>query len=413
VRYRPRGAAVPYQYSPRTVIPGAPVADAPAPLTFAVWGDSRPALGEAQQPQVFYRLMERVAATLPVFHIAVGDNVNLTGAAPFTQETAIAFYEGWRDAYDTGGGRGYMFFALGNHDEDLQEPLRSLATTARLRATVQPLDGDAGQRYYSWRWGDALFIAMDGSASNPKPPQVAWVLQKVQEPAKWKFVFNHYPFFNSNRGITNTEVRDQLHAAFVQHGVQVVFQAHDHWYADAVVDGIHYTTSGGAGSPLRPADAQFNPISDYHYLRAELAPEGLTVSAIQVREDGTAGVVLDSYCLPAADAPELDTDGDGILDVCDTDDDDDTIPDQSDNCVLEANLAQLDSNADGFGNRCDADLDNSGVVNFADLALFRQAFGGAANPHADFSGDGLVNFADLAIFKSFFGRPPGPSGVAP
>jgi hypothetical protein len=76
--------------------------------------------------------------------------------------------------------------------------------------------------------------------------------------------------------------------------------------------------------------------------------------------------------------------------------------------------SQLDADGDGYGNACDADLDNSGgIVNFADLAAFRAAFG-TASPAADLNGSGgIVNFADLALFRAMFGQPPGPSAPAP
>lgn len=94
-------------------------------------------------------------------------------------------------------------------------------------------------------------------------------------------------------------------------------------------------------------------------------------------------------------AVALDSDGDGV---------DDTL----DNCINAENTDQRDSNGDGFGNACDADLDNSGFVNFADLSLFKSAFG-SNDADADFDGSGLVNFADLSAFKLMFGQPPGPS----
>ncbi len=76
-----------------------------------------------------------------------------------------------------------------------------------------------------------------------------------------------------------------------------------------------------------------------------------------------------------------------------------------------ANPLQRDSNGDGFGNVCDADLDNNGAVNFADLSLFKSAFGTSnADADADFDGNGSVNFADLSIFRVLFGKPPGPAG---
>jgi photosystem II stability/assembly factor-like uncharacterized protein len=94
-----------------------------------------------------------------------------------------------------------------------------------------------------------------------------------------------------------------------------------------------------------------------------------------------------------------DTDWDGILDTLD-------------NCSLVANPNQRDTDGDGYGNACDGDLNNSGIVNFADLALFRAAFG-TANANADFDGNGTVNFADLARFRAMFGLPPGPAGKLP
>jgi Bacterial Ig domain len=83
-----------------------------------------------------------------------------------------------------------------------------------------------------------------------------------------------------------------------------------------------------------------------------------------------------------------------------------------DNCLNVANPGQRDSNGDGYGNLCDADLNNNGIVNAADLALFRTAFG-STNADADLNGNGVVNFSDLALFRALFGKAPGPSGVAP
>jgi hypothetical protein len=103
------------------------------------------------------------------------------------------------------------------------------------------------------------------------------------------------------------------------------------------------------------------------------------------------------------------------------DDDNDGIPNHSDNCIAVANgtlipdaggNSQFDSDGDGYGNLCDADLDNSGFVNFSDLAAFKAVFGTSVQ-NADLDGSGFVNFADLALFKSLFGMPPGPSGMTP
>ena len=52
-----------------------------------------------------------------------------------------------------------------------------------------------------------------------------------------------------------------------------------------------------------------------------------------------------------ANPDQLDTDGDGAGDACDTDDDGDGVADTSDNCRLLANPEQIDANHDGYGNR--------------------------------------------------------------
>ena len=68
-------------------------------------------------------------------------------------------------------------------------------------------------------------------------------------------------------------------------------------------------------------------------------------------------------CPLIANANQLDTDNDGIGNVCDDDDDNDGVLDVNDNCPLIANPGQEDDDNDGIGNVCDNDDDNDGVIN--------------------------------------------------
>jgi gliding motility-associated-like protein len=84
-----------------------------------------------------------------------------------------------------------------------------------------------------------------------------------------------------------------------------------------------------------------------------------------------------------------DTDGDGLADNCDEDDDNDGILDADDNCPLIANADQSDIDGDGIGDECDDDRDGDGVSNGMDNCP------DTFNPdQADRDNDGLGDVCD-------------------
>lgn len=103
--------------------------------------------------------------------------------------------------------------------------------------------------------------------------------------------------------------------------------------------------------------------------------------------DGAADDV--DNCVEDANADQLDSDGDGMGDVCDPDDDDDKLFDEVDNCPLVKNPGQEDLDKDGVGDVCEEDSDEDGVPNVDDNCP------ALANPdQKDLDGDGAGDVCD-------------------
>jgi len=77
---------------------------------------------------------------------------------------------------------------------------------------------------------------------------------------------------------------------------------------------------------------------------------------------------LDNDCNGTVDDGFPDTDGDTKADCIDEDDDNDGIPDVTDNCVTDANPDQLNNDGDQQGDACDEDDDNDSVPDSEDCA---------------------------------------------
>ena len=126
-------------------------------------------------------------------------------------------------------------------------------------------------------------------------------------------------------------------------------------------------------------------VSDPTTLLIPGTTSGVTdVEAILATETLSTGVTIDTNDLlsgsidvePVAVATSLDTDGD-------------TVADNSDNCPLTGNTEQLNHDEDALGDLCDSDDDNDGVNDDSD------AFPKNSSETADNDGDGTGDNADL------------------
>jgi hypothetical protein len=139
----------------------------------------------------------------------------------------------------------------------------------------EPFGIDMPENYYAWTWGDVLFVVMDvyrdQCDTSAKPGGWAWTLGKTQydwlkstlegSTAKHKLVFAHHVSGQGRGGIvqaryyewggldknnTNTFATKRpgwakpIHKLFVDNGVDIFFQGHDHVFAHEIMDGVTY-----------------------------------------------------------------------------------------------------------------------------------------------------------------------------
>jgi hypothetical protein len=120
-------------------------------------------------------------------------------------------------------------------------------------------------------------------------------------------------------------------------------------------------------------------------------------------DDDNDGVPDSSDAFPLDASETIDTDKDGIGNNADSDDDNDAVADNSDNCPLIANADQLNTDGDAQGNACDSDDDNDGVPDISDPLPLDSVFllrkdgtaprqmQGSSVAMADMNNDGVVD----------------------
>ncbi|MCU0857984.1 MAG: metallophosphoesterase [Pontiellaceae bacterium] len=121
-------------------------------------------------------------------------------------------------------------------------------------------------RYWSFDYGPVHVCVVDqcmlGTSDTTgftlSSAQYNWLTNDLAATSrKWKVILVHHPGFSAGSHTNNPYMTDTLHPLFVQYDVTAVYGGHNHYYARAVKDGIHYVTTGGGGAPQNTPNASY------------------------------------------------------------------------------------------------------------------------------------------------------------
>ena len=262
--------------------PAAPGQD-PAPAAhFILVGDT--GTGDERARRVAAQI-RRTAGNAPVSHVfLLGDNVYEHGEARFIGSRFLSVYRGVLDL----GVR--IHAALGNHDVERckESGLRPVPRDETAYALSRDCEVDAhlatpefgyrdGLRYYSIEIPEKsaagsrghplveVFVLDANTLATEKTkmedgtdePQLRWLAEALRvSKARWKVVAMHDPLYSPTRchwfGLIcrgdDADLRSELEPIFMEHGVDVVFQGHQHLYARLKPQrGIRYFVTGAGG----------------------------------------------------------------------------------------------------------------------------------------------------------------------
>lgn len=318
-------------------------------FTFSIQADSH--LDENTSTDMYTQTLNNMVEDKPDFLVDLGDTW-MTDKYRTDYKDSYKQYIAQRYYFGILGKSSSIFLTLGNHDGESGQQLKkgnadnmtNWATQVRREFYPNPYpnnfytgnvikeDGKSYiENYYSWLWGDALFIVLDPFrfTDNNKIPwlrtlgsdQYQW-LKKVLESstAKYKFVFIHnlvggadlngiarggaeasqfYEWGGLDANGVNAFKQNRpnwelpIHDLLLKHHVNAVFHGHDHFFAKQDRDGLVYQLVPQPG-PMRYGN--INSAAEYGYksgkilnapgyLRVNVTKENVLVEFVQSSTD--------------------------------------------------------------------------------------------------------------------------------
>jgi hypothetical protein len=149
-------------------------------------------------------------------------------------------------------------------------------------------------KYWSFDYGPVHVAVIDQYTTpyETGSAQYNWLVNDLSTSTKdWKIIVLHQPGWSAKGGHNNdTNVQTYIQPLCTTYGVQMVVGGHNHYYARAVVDGVHHLTSGGGGAPLY-TPKQGEPyiviaVKTWNFQKVEISGNSLTCTTL--KPDGTA-----------------------------------------------------------------------------------------------------------------------------
>ena len=302
-------------------------------FVFTVQADSH--LDGRTDTRLYEATVRNAKAAGPDFHIDLGDTF-MTDKRRVDYKAALPQYLAQRYYLGLIGTIAPVFLVSGNHDgEGLRRgAMGEWAREQRDAYFATPSDGVSGRgNYYSWEWGDAVFVALDPFWESHRvrrggdywartlgEDQYRWLARTLgSSRARFKFVFIHHLVGGVNQAARggaaaaglfewggrslNGEYQFEqrrpgwgkpIHQMLVDTGVDIVFHGHDHVFAREELDGIVYLLVPQPGldrygvprdidGPYGDADVVGGP----GHVRVTVSPRATVVELVQSSLEGT------------------------------------------------------------------------------------------------------------------------------
>jgi hypothetical protein len=297
-----------------------------ASFSFAIEAD--PHMDVNTVPDLYRRTLANILAGGNDFLVDLGDTFMSEKLTVYSDDSIRYRHMLMRSMFDLTCHSVPLYLVLGNHEGEqgwrLDGTQNSLpVVTSNFRTTLFPNPLNDGfysgntvsetfvglrQNYYSWEWGNALFVVLDPYwyttvKAGKNGDGWTWTLGRAQydwfenvlrgSQARYKFVFAHQIIGGDSEGRGGTEMVDffemggrnadsswgfdskrvgwalPIHQLMLKYHVNAYFHGHDHFFDHQVKDGLTYQLVPQPGNPnFRNA----NQAANYGYLTGDILP---------------------------------------------------------------------------------------------------------------------------------------------